>query len=368
LTRANIPAAFGSTGLEIYDYPGKYDSAAVGTQISRARMESLHGQSEQIAARTNARGLCAGSLFSLFQHPRDDHNRSYLVTGTQHWITAGDYLSGDNNHTTFDCTLTAIGDKHPYRPPQSYAKPIVHGPQTATVVGKAGQEVWTDSFGRVKVQFHWDRAGMSDERSSCWVRVAQGWAGRGWGSQFLPRIGMEVVVSFLEGDPDRPLITGCVYNSSNEFPYELPANHSQSGVKSRSTLNSAGFNELRFEDKAGAEEVYMHAEKNFIREIKSDDIHTIGQDQKTSIARDQVATISRNQTMTVGEDQTMNVSGDQKVTVGNTIAITATTAIELKVGGSSIKIEPEKITIKSMTINIESTANTTIKGSIVDIN
>jgi type VI secretion system secreted protein VgrG len=267
------------------------------------------------------------------------------------------------------------------------------------VVGKAGEEIWTDKYGRIKVQFHWDRIGANDENSSCWVRVAQGWAGKGWGAMSVPRIGMEVVVSFLEGDPDRPLVTGCVYNSDAMPPYALPAEQTKSTVKSNSSKGGEGFNELRFEDKKGSEEVFMHAERDFNRVVKNNDtlkvgfetadkgdqtigikndqVLEVGNDQKITVTHDQLETINNNQTVTVKVDQKLDVGGNQAVTidgsqkvkVGTTIVIEAGTSIELKVGASSIKIEAAKITVKSPEIEISADANAKVKaGAMMDLN
>jgi type VI secretion system secreted protein VgrG len=226
----------------------------------------------------------------------------------------------------------------------------VYGPQTAIVVGKAGEEIWTDQYGRIKLQFHWDRVGQEDENSSCWVRVAQGWAGKNWGAMAVPRIGMEVVVSFLEGDPDRPLVTGCVYNSDTMPPYELPANQTRSTVKSQSSKGGEGFNELRFEDKKGEEEVFMHAERDFLRVVKNNDALKVGFETAAK------------------GDQAVAIDGKQAVKVGTTIVIEAGTSIELKVGGSSIKIEAAKITIKAPEIEVAADANAKVKaGAMMEI-
>jgi type VI secretion system secreted protein VgrG len=220
------------------------------------------------------------------------------------------------------------------------------------VVGKAGEEIWTDQYGRIKVQFHWDRQGKQDESSSCWVRVSQSWAGKGWGSMFIPRVGMEVVVSFLEGDPDRPLVTGCVYNSGAMPPYALPGEQTKSTLKSNSSKGGSGFNELRFEDKAGAEEVFVHAQKDFSRVVLNDD----------------ALEVSGKQTVAIKGDQTVTVNGDQSITVNKTIVIEATTSIELKVGGSSIKIEPAQITLKSTQITLNAEAGMQLKaGATMDL-
>jgi type VI secretion system secreted protein VgrG len=422
--KSTIAAAFSQTSFEMYDYPGGYVAADDGTTLARGRMEGLHGQCEEIRADTNARGLFPGGLFKLKEHPRSDQNREFLVTGASYDIVGDDYSSGGSTPTEFQCRFTAVGKEHSYRAPRHIAKPVVQGPQTAMVVGKAGEEIWTDKYGRVKLQFHWDREGKEDEKSSCWVRVSQGWAGKGWGAMFIPRIGMEVIVSFLEGDPDRPLVTGCVYNGDAMPPYALPAEQTKSTIMSNTSKGGGGYNEIRFEDKKDSEEIYVQAEKDFNRVVKNNDtlkvgfekkdkgdqtiqikndqsldvghdqtIHvvndqtsTIDHDQKTKVANDQTNTVEHDQIETITNDQTLKVNnnqtvkiavdqkldvggnqtvaitGDQKVTVSKTIVIEATTSIELKVGGSSIKIEPAKITVKSAEIMVQSDANTTVKA------
>jgi type VI secretion system secreted protein VgrG len=378
---ATIPAAYDQASYAMYDYPGKYAIADDGGGIAKARLESEHGAGEEITAVANARGLYPGGLFTLVEHPRDEANKTYLVTAATYAITGDDYASGDRAFS-FACNLTAIGREHAFRPRRTVRQPVVQGPQTAMVVGKSGEEIWTDKYGRVKVQFHWDREGKQDENSSCWVRVAQGWAGKGWGAMAVPRIGMEVVVSFLEGDPDRPLVTGCVYNGDAMPPYPLPANQTVFTVKSQSSTGGEGFNELRFEDKKGKEEVFMHAERDFLRVVKNNDALKVGfetadkgdqtvdikNDQTITIGHDAIETITNNQTVTIKADQKLDVTGDQKVHVGKTIVIEAGTSIELKVGGSSIKIEAAKITIKSAEIEIAADASAKVSaGAMMDI-
>jgi type VI secretion system secreted protein VgrG len=380
---ASIPAGFAQAEYELFDYPGNYSVAADGNALARGRMESRHGQCEQIDATTNARGLYPGGLFTLAEHPRDDQNRDYLVTAATYDIIGNDYSSDGGSAFAFHCHLSAIGKEHAYRPLPVTYRPVVHGPQTAMVVGKAGEEIWTDKYGRVKVQFHWDRLGHNDENSSCWVRVAQGWAGKGWGAVTVPRIGMEVVVSFLEGDPDRPLVTGCVYNSDAMPPYPLPDEQTKSTVKSNSSKGGEGFNELRFEDKKGAEEVFVHAERDFNRVVKNNDTLKVGfetadkGDQSIGIKNDQAVEIGNNQAvkikvdqkLEVGGNQEVGIDGSQKIKVGTTIVIEAGTSIELKVGASSIKIEGAKITIKSPEIEVAADANAKFKaGAMMDVN
>ena len=421
---STIKAGFGQTEYEMFDYPGSYEAVADGTALAKARIERLHGQCELIDGRTDARGLLTGGLFTLADHPRDDQNRKYLITGARYQITGGEYASGGSADTNVECRFTAIGHTFPYRPSAVIAKPVVQGPQTAMVVGKAGEEIWTDEHGRIKVQFHWDRLGKEDENSSCWVRVSQTWAGKGWGAFTLPRIGMEVIVSFLEGDPDRPLVTGCVYNSDAKPPYELPANQTRSTFKTNSSQGGSGFNELRFEDKKGAEEIYMQAERDFNRVVKNNDTLKVGfevskkGDQTIDIANDQIETIYNDQVLkvmhdckrTIDNDQTVDVVHDSKLTIGNnhtvdirvdhtktigskdtisigadravsiggketlsvgasqaidvgtTVKIEAGTSIELVVGASSIKIEAGKITIKSTQILIDGSATVDAKA------
>ena len=384
LVKMNIPAAYSQPAYEQFDYPGGYNKAAAGTAIAGARIETIHGQCEQIRAQASARGLFPGGLFGLVEHPREDQNRKYLVTSARYEMLINDYESNDGavGDQTFQCELTAVGKEHNFRPERITPKPFVQGPQTAIVVGKAGEEIWTDKFGRIKVQFHWDREGKDDEKSSCWVRVAQSWAGKRWGTMFIPRVGMEVVVEFLEGDPDRPLVTGCVYNSDTMPPYDLPANQTRSTMKSNSSKGGEGFNEIRFEDKKDSEEIFVQAEKDYNRVVKNNDTLKVGfeksdkGDQKIEIKNDQTLDVGNDHKFDIGNDQTihvkmnqkLDVDMDQKITIGKTSVMEAMTSIEFKVGGSSIKIEPAKITIKSPQISIEADATAEIKaGAKMDI-
>jgi type VI secretion system secreted protein VgrG len=377
LVKSTIAAAFGQASYEQYDYPGRYTASSAGTGFARARMEAVHGQCEQIEASGNALGLTVGALFTLSEHPRDDQNREFLITAAETAIAGIGYASnGDNAHTEFRCAFKAIGKEHSYRAPATARKPIVQGPQTAMVVGKSGEEIWTDKYGRVKLQFHWERDGKSDETSSCWVRVQQGWAGKAWGAMFVPRIGMEVVVGFLEGDPDQPLITGCVYNGDSMPPYTLPDDQTKSTIKSNSSRGGGGFNEIRFEDKKDSEEIFVQAEKDFNRVVKNNDTLKVGfekadkgdqtiqvkNDRNIEVGNNLTTTVKKDEARTVNGNQTVQVEGDQKVTVNKTIVVEATTSIELKVGSSSIKIEPAKITIKSTQIAVEAEAAAEIKA------
>ena len=239
--------------LKVFDYPGGYAKSPDGEQLVRTRLEELQSRWERGRGDTNARGVAVGALVKLDKHPRADQNREYLVVSADYDLSYTEYEAMETPGATYHCSFAALSSKEPFRPQRTTPVPIVQGPQTAVVVGPKGDEIYTDKYGRVKVQFHWDRYGKSDENSSCWIRVSHPWAGKNWGMVAIPRIGQEVVVDFLEGDPDCPLITGRVYNAEEMPPWELPANKTQSGILSRSSKEgaAANANEFRFEDKKG---------------------------------------------------------------------------------------------------------------------
>jgi len=271
-----------------------------------------------VQLKSNARGLGAGNLFSMSGYPRVDQNREYLIVAADYLITQERYESGgDSAAFQFDSTLTCIDASQVFRPLPLTTQPIVQGPQTAMVVGPKGEEIWTDQFGRVKVHFYWDRHDQSNENSSCWIRVSQNWAGKNWGAIQIPRIGQEVIVSFLEGDPDRPIITGRVYNAEQTVPYDLPANATQSGVKSRSSKGGtpANFNEIRMEDKKGEEQLFIHAEKNQDIEVENDETHWVGHDRSKTIDNDETVKVKRDRTETVDRHETITVHGNRSKTV-----------------------------------------------------
>ena len=219
--------------------------------------------------------------------------------------------STDLYRNVFEC----IPLDTPFRPDRRTDKPVIPSIQTAVVTGPAGEEIHVDEHGRIKVHFHWDRVGALDENSSCWIRVEQAWAGPSWGFWWVPRIGMEVVIHFVDGDPDRPLATGCVYNGANLLPYELPAEKTKSTIKSNSTPGGGGSNELRFEDKAGSEEIYAHAQKDYNEVVENDHNTLVHHDQTITVDNDQTQTIHVNQTETVNGNQVMTVDGNRTVVV-----------------------------------------------------
>jgi len=377
--------------LELYDYSGDYLERGTGEAQAKTRVESSGAFHKTVLGGATTAGLTPGSLFKLKDHPRKDQNADMLVVGARYALYSDTFdaepgLQPTHDNPTpppFDCQFEAVASGAVFRARRTTTAPLMHGPQTAIVVGKNGEEIWTDKYGRVRVKFHWDRVGNRDtEACSCWVRVAQAWAGKQFGQLILPRIGQEVVVSFLEGNPDQPLVTGAVYNAQNMPPVTLPTNATRSTFKTSSSKGGEGFNELRFEDKKGSEEIFVQAEKDYNRVVKNNDTLKVGfenadkgdqtidikNDQTIAIGHDAIETIDNNQTMTIKVDQKLDVGGDQAVNVGKTIVIEAGTSIELKVGGSSIKIEAGKITIKAPEIEIAADANAKVKaGAMMDI-
>jgi type VI secretion system secreted protein VgrG len=304
-------------------------------------------------------------------HPRASENAEYVLLKTEIEVESAEVEQvQENAENRFAVKFIALPSRDPFRPARQIRKPVVYGPQTAVVVGKAGEEIWTDKYGRVKLQFHWDREGQSDENSSCWVRVSQVWAGKNWGGIQIPRIGQEVVVGFLEGDPDRPLVIGRVYNEDQMPPYPLPGSMTQSGLISRSTKSGSAdtFNELRFEDKKGEEQVFFQAEKDFERLVKNNDTLTVGKSgapdgsQKIEIWKDRSAEIK------TGNDSIKVTAGNHSVKVdAGTSTIEAMQKITLKVGASTITIEPAKITLSSPEITVDGVAKIAATAPMTDI-
>lgn len=408
----------GNDKYEIYDYPGEYPKKANGSTLAKIRMQEEEAQHFIITGSSSCRAFTSGYKFDLEDYKPDDLNQSYLLTDSQHVGSMGDtYTPGGatGGEESYSNTFVCIPHSVPFRPPQVTPKPLVQGPQTAVVVGPSGEEIYSDEYGRVKIQFHWDREGKKDENSSCWVRVSQLWAGKGWGAMYIPRIGQEVIVEFLEGDPDRPIITGRVYNAEHMPPYELPTNQTMSTIKTLSSKGGEGFNEIRFEDKKDSEQLFFHAEKNMDVRIKNDTKQYVGrnshlkiiQDQVEEIQNDRHETIARDQITEIGRDQHANVKGKQAVEIGDShsftvsgdvvevfkadhseetsgdiyvkgsnIVIEAMTNITLKVGGSYIAIEAGGITIegagpvevKSPNTTVSGDGMLTLEGGVVKIN
>src|ERR1017187_1698277 len=347
--------------LELYDFPGadaqRFDGINKSggeqpaeiqkifkdnTRTAEVTMESEAAASVLVHAASNCRQIVSGHKFTLERHFEGDG--SWVVYQVGHTASeAADVRSGEGGFTYqnhFSCFPVAL----PFRPPRVTPIPTVRGTQTAVVVGPPGEEIFTDKYSRIKVQFHWDREGKNNSDSSCWVRVATPWAGHAWGAIHIPRIGQEVVVDFLEGDMDQPIVIGSVYNAECMPPYDLPTHKTQSGIKSRSTLGGGppNYNEIRFEDKRGSELLTIHAERNQEISVEADESHsvghdrtkTVGHDEKTTIAHDRTETVVNNETITIGVSRTEMVGSNEVVTIGATRVETIGAADILTVGAA----------------------------------
>jgi type VI secretion system secreted protein VgrG len=334
-TTKSVVSLPGVEKFEIYDYPGLYLKKPDGDTLTKIRMEEEETAYEVVKGASTCSTFTPGGKFKLKSFTSTaEAGKSYVITSIQHSARESSYspteLKSQDYSNTFDC----IPDSVAFRPARCTAKPVVQGPQTAVVVGPQGEEIYVDKYGRVKVQFFWDREGKKNENSSCWMRVAQGWAGKNWGMMFIPRIGHEVVVDFLEGDPDRPLITGCVYNAEQMPPYDLPANQTRSVIKSRSSKGGStpNFNELRFEDKKDSEEVYFHAEKDFNRVVENNDTLKVGFEKKDK--GDQTIDIFNNQKITIGAGKSQAADGSQTIDIFNNQQLTVGSGKAQASGGS----------------------------------
>lgn len=321
---SNIIRDHDRASFEIYDYPGEYVKNDEGSDYVKFRIQELQSQYARMQGNGNVRGLFCGGLFKLDLFPRKDQNREYLVTSVTHNVRIDSFDGTGSGSSHYGNSFSVIESSAPYRSARLTPKPFVQGPQTAVVVGPSGEEIYTDKYGRVKVQFHWDRLGKKNENSSCWVRVSHPWAGKNWGMIAIPRIGQEVIVDFLEGDPDQPIITGRVYNAEQMPPYELPANMTQTGILTRSSKggSAANANELRFEDKKGSEQIYLHAEKNQDIEVENDETHWVGHDRKKTIDNDETTLVKHDRTETVGNNETITIGVNRTETVGSNESIT----------------------------------------------
>jgi type VI secretion system secreted protein VgrG len=319
-TRPSLSLQSSATGEgveEVYDYPGRYADLSAGERYARILLQEGQHRGQLVHGESTCRAFRSGYRFGLDEHYRPDANQDYVLLHVRQRAEAGDFRSWATAPLDYQNDFVCIPAKTPYRPPHRSTKPRIHGSQTAVVVGPSGEEIYTDEYGRVKVHFHWDRLDGEDENSSCWVRVSYPWAGKGWGGIQIPRMGQEVIVEFLEGDPDFPIITGRVYNAEQPVPYTLPDNRTQSGVKSRSSKEGGEdhFNEIRMEDKKGEELFYVHAEKDKEEMVEHDRSETVGNDETIDIGNDQSITIGNNETISVGKDRTEDVGGNEKITI-----------------------------------------------------
>lgn len=320
---------------EVFDYPGEYTQDGDGVAYAKVRMQEQQAGFRVASGQSDARGLTCGSTFQVKGLPSQSQDGEYLVLSTNIYIEEGLQIGGEEgSEGYYSCDFQAMPTADKYRAPRLTPKPMVHGPQTAVVVGPSGEHIHTDKYGRIKVQFHWDRVGSKNEKSSCWVRVSQPWAGKGFGAISIPRIGDEVVVNFLEGDPDQPLVTGRVYNAEFMPPHALPANSSVTTILTRSmgSTDKAQANELRFEDKPGKEYIWLQAQKDFHREVENNDHDTIKKDQFIEVKGKRQEKIGKQLHQTVGGSVKMNYGGDGHLKVAGDIVQAADGVIHMKSG------------------------------------
>lgn len=372
---STIAREHAASGFEVYEYPGAYQQAADGQTYAKTRIEELQARQSSVVAEGNVRGTKSGRVFTLSMHPVQSFNVEHLITEATHVIVADAYESSDEAEETYRCTFRALNTNEVFRPARTARKPIIAGPQTAVVVGSEGEEIDPDEFGRVRVRFHWERE-ASPNAFSCWVRVSQAWAGTGWGGMSIPRIGQEVVVEFEEGDPDRPIITGRVYNGAQPHPYDLPAKKNYTTFRTN-TIKGSGFNEMRFDDTAGAEGIFFHAQCDFDRRVLHDSRDYVHNEQHEivekkefrKIQEDRHETVEMDSHLTVGDSLHINVTNDQLLTTGGNIVNVAGGQIHLKADRSAVVEAPQGVTLKCggsfITVN---PSGVHISGPIVNIN
>lgn len=396
--------------MRMFDYPGGFAKKDTGEKRAKLRIEAEEWPGKLLRGEGFCRAFVAGHKFTLKGYDRADANTDYVLNHVSHFVTQESY---SNSFGAFPAATS-------FRPLRQTPKPVIPGVQTATIVGKSGEEIWTDKYGRVKVQFHWDQRGQNDENSSCWLRVNQSWAGKQWGGFFLPRLGQEVIVGFLEGDPDQPVVTGALYNAEQLVPYTLPADQTKSTIKTNSSKGGGGFNELRFEDKKDAEEIFCHAQKDMtikiehdrVKDVLNDETNTIKQNRTSTIQEGNEAltvekgnrtiqvntgnethevkgtrsvTVTGNETHTnkanfdqdvtgnvtwkVSGNLTIDVSGSVSIKAGTSLASEAGTSLSNKAGTSLDSEAGTTLTSKGNAgVNVESSAIVAIKGALVKLN
>ncbi len=388
--RLTMEAAFHSEfqpDLEDYDYPGRFTERARGKHLSQRALERHRHDYELAEGESDQPRLVSGHFLPLTEHPRSDWNQLWLLTEVLHegkqpqvleesvtsHVGSGDgFVQGYRNR--FSATPWAI----PFRPALRHPKPKVLGSQTAVITGPAGEEIHCDEYGRVKIQFHWDREAQADDKTSCWLRVSSSWAGDRYGGIAIPRVGMEVLVTFLEGDPDQPLVTGCLYHKEHQVPYDLPANKTRTVFKTLSSPGGGGYNELRIEDRKGAEQIYLHAQRdwdeniehdqkirvgherhdtveaNSYSEFRAEEHRTTHADRKTEIRANDHLTVGNSQHLKIGTGQFIEAGNEIHYYAGSKVVIDAGMELTASGGGSFLKLDPSGVTLSGATIKMNS--------------
>lgn len=303
------------TQLEAYDYPGRYLDPNVGITVAELRLQAVQARRIIGLGESLVRRFVPGYKFTLSEHPRMDFNREYLLTWMHHEGTQPHGGASVEGEFRYNNEFRCIPSDVPYRPALRTPRPVMEGTQTAIVTGPSGEEIYPDKHGRVKVQFHWDREGNNDENTSCWIRVSQLWAGKNWGAMWIPRIGHEVIVDFLEGNPDKPIIIGRVYHGDNQPPYKLPQDKTKSTIKSDCSKGGGGSNEIRFEDLKDSEEVFIHAQKDMNEVIENNMTTTVGADRTESVGGNRTRTVKKKEEITIEETQTIVIGKGCSITV-----------------------------------------------------
>jgi len=353
-----------NASLEFYDYPGDYMQKGLGSDLLKLRMEEEEASHETATGSSCCQSFSPGGKFSIKQHhASEEDGKKWVLTAVEHHATLGGNYFGGAAHPgeLYQNSFRCLPADTVYRPARQRPKPRVMGMQTAKVCGPAGEEIHTDKYGRIKVQFFWDRLGKDDDKSSLWVRVSTAWAGQQWGMIHIPRVGQEVLVSFLEGDPDRPVVTGSLYNAEQMPPYSLPDNKTQSGIKSRSSAGGSGdnFNEIRFEDKKGQESITIHAEKDLNKTVENDQTITVGNNETHKVGFD----------VQESGDQTLEVYNDQKITVGHGSSAGGQTLDVYQDRKATIEAGNESLLVKAgnMDVTVSAGNQSTTVGSNVSL-
>ncbi|WP_179401426.1 type VI secretion system Vgr family protein [Burkholderia guangdongensis] len=375
LSRSTRPTAYDAPVYTMQEHLTGHVQSSDGDRYAKVGVEIRQTRNDSITGRSTVRAIWPGGLFKLTGHATDDQNRDYLVVRATYEINSDEYVSTRNvSLPFFDCDFVALRKENHFRSERLTPRPVVGGPQTAVVVGPDGDEIHTDKYGRIKVQFHWEQfappANANERMKRCWARVSQGWAGKNWGAFFLPRIGQEVIVDFIEGDPDRPLVTGSVYNASLMPPYALPANSALSTLKSNSTKGGGGYNEVRFDDTKGSEQLFFHAEKDHETWIKNDTLTNVANDRHLKIGGNEFVevdgacheTVKGARNAQVNGTRSDAVQGDQNTQVDGSVSLKAGQNLQEKVGANWAIEAAANIHIKAgANVVIEAGAMLTLK-------
>lgn len=336
------PRETGHATYEHYEWPGDYFDKSEGEMLTRIRMEAQRSPGSRVLGGGNIRTLMTGYTFTLENYPTAEVNQEYLLMQTLLFVQDNAQHSGQDQHFTFSTRFELHPTREVFRPQRTVSKPHTKGPQSAIVTGPAGQEIWTDQYGRVKVQFGWDRYGKMDENGSCWIRVSYPWAGKGFGMIQIPRIGQKVLVDFKNGDPDLPIIVGRTYNQDTMPPWGLPGMASQSGIFSHSLYGGpTNGNMLRFDDKTGAEEVKFHAEKDLNTTVKNNETHTVMVDRTKTIIKNETNSIGEDRNTTVTKNDGLSVKLAQTINIGTTYRLDVGDQFTLRCGNAALVLHKD---------------------------